>query len=213
MGAFETVRNRPKKELNVPFIMDTHSQALSVSGPEFTGYFRNVRAHWLNSTMVLANPAKVPYLMDRLVDGINMGRVPAFYWDEYPDAQFQSYSHHPVMQAIETNYNMVAIHPFTDGNKRIARLTTAWVLAKYGHIPLSVYDREDYISSIENYFNTRHPHEFYKVMFEQMRLSYEKAIREARIIDSIRVYTPKTVKKGKILPSVKQSLKKPDQRQ
>ncbi len=213
LTAFDSVRRAPKNILSVPFVMDTHAQALSVVSPEHTGHFRNIRARWLNSTMILANSAKVPDLMYQLVDGINAKRVPAFYWDECPDKQFQSCSRHPVIQAIETNYNLVAIHPFTDGNKRIARLITAWVLAKYGHIPLAVYDRENYISGIENYFNTRHPHTFYKMMLDQMRLTYEKAIREAKIIDSIRVYQPRTLKKGKVPFNVKQFLQKQDQKQ
>lgn len=213
LTAFNSVRCAPEKTLSVPFVVDTHAQALSVVSPEYTGHFRNLRAHWLNSTMVLANPVKVPFLMNQLIDGINAKRVPAFYWEECPDKQFQSCSRHPVMQAIETNYNLVAIHPFTDGNKRIARLITAWVLAKYGHIPLALYDRENYISGIENYFNTRHPHTFYKMMLDQMRLTYEKAITEANIINSIRVFQPRTLKKGKGPFNVKRFLQKQDQKQ
>lgn len=213
LTAFDSVRHAPEKTLSVPFVVDTHAQALSVVSPEYTGHFRNLRAHWLNSTMVLANPVKVPFLMNQLIDGINAKRVPAFYWEECPDKQFQSCSRHPVMQAIETNYNLVAIHPFTDGNKRIARLITAWVLAKYGHIPLALYDRENYISGIENYFNTRHPHTFYKMMLDQMRLTYEKAITEANIINSIRVFQPRTLKKGKGPFNVKRFLQKQDQKQ
>ena len=186
--AFNMVRDAPKTTLSVPFMVATHAQALAFSNPNATWHLRSMHARWLNSTMVLANPAKVPYLVDQLLKGINMQKVPAFYWDELPDRQFQMQAQHPIMQAIETNYNIVAIHPFTDGNKRAARLISAWVLDKYGHIPLSIYDRDGYISSIEDYFNTRRPHMFYQIMLDQMRQSYDQAIREARILDSIRIY-------------------------
>jgi len=188
--AFETVRQADKTQLSVPFVRDTHAQTLAFENPQAAGYLRNLRARWLNSTMIVANPAKVPYLLEQLVAGVNMGHVPAFYWDECPDRSFQQCARHPVMQAIETNYNVVAIHPFCDGNKRIARLISAWILDKYGHIPLSIYNRADYISSIENYFNTRRPHLLYQLMFEQMRQSYDYAICEARSLDRLKIYAP-----------------------
>lgn len=185
MPAFETVRRAPKHQLDVPFIIDTHAQALAFVNTEACGYLRTMRARWLNSTMIVANPVKIPYLLDQLVEGVNQEHVPAFYWDERPDRQFQKYAKHPVMQAIETNYNLVAIHPFSDGNKRIARLMTAWVLDKYGYIPLSVYNRSAYIAGIENYFDTRRPHGLYHVMLDQMRQSYDQAICEARALDRV----------------------------
>ncbi len=202
--AFDTIRNAPKNQLTVQFLMDTHAKALAYENPDATGYLRDMHARWLNSTMILANPAKVPYLLDQLIDGINAKHVPAFYWEEYPDEQFQKYARYPVMQSIETNYNTVAIHPFSDGNKRVSRLLSAWILDKYGHIPLSVYDRDEYISGIEDYLNTRRPHNFYQVMLDQMRQSYDKAICEARILDTIRVLPSKKCK-DKVCSNVKQS--------
>lgn len=210
--AFNAVRRAPKKTLSIPFMVATHAQALEFANPNVIGHLRNMHARWLNSTMVLANPAKVPYLLDQLVDGINMKKVPAFYWDELPDRQFQMQAQHPIMQAIETNYNIVAIHPFSDGNKRAARLISAWVLDKYGHIPLSIYDRNNYISSIEDYFNTRRPHMFYQIMLDQMRQSYDHAICEARSLDGIQTYPPVYPPIRKKMINAKRSLPQQDRK-
>ena len=185
--AFQTIKKAPKENLDVSLIKDVHAQALALSNPEQGGYYRMVPARWVNSVMVVANWSKIPYLMDNLVNGINQQHVPAFYWEECPNPQFQRVAHNPIIQAIEANYNTVAIHPFSDANKRAARLVSAWVLDKYGHIPLSVYDREDYISGIENYYSTRHPHAFHDVMLDQMQKSYDYAIGTAKNMETCRV--------------------------
>ena len=199
LDAFQMIRIAPKTVLDFPLIMDAHACVLAYSNPTQGGIFRRMRARWLNSVMILSNWEKVPYLMGNLVDGINQKRIPAFYWEECPDIHFQHFARNPVMQAIESNYNTVAIHPFSDGNKRVARLISAWILDKYGYIPLSIYDREGYISGIENYFTTRRPHMLYDVMLDQMRKSYDNAINDAKGIETVRVMMPqiRPYKKGR----------------
>ena len=146
--------------------------------PNVIGHWRQVRAHWLNSTMIMSNWSSIPYLMDNLVQGINTHQVPAYYWTELPNRQFQRFARHPVMEAIEANYNTISIHPFEDGNKRTARLVTAWILKRAGHIPLTVYNREEYINEIETYYNTRQPHGFYEFLLDQMHQTYDEAGQE-----------------------------------
>ena len=186
--AFQTIRQDSKQSLDVSFIKDVHAQTMSFVSPTQGGLFRRGHARWINSTMIVANWVKIPYLMDNLMTGINQGRVPAFYWEERPNAQFQRLSHNPVIQAIEANYNTIAIHPFSDGNKRTARLISTWILDRYGYIPLCVYDREAYITGIEDYYSTRHPGVWYMTMCDQMRKSYENAIDEATRAEICRVH-------------------------
>ena len=186
--AFQKIRSANKKCLDTSLIRDIHAQTMSFVNPTEGGFFRNTHARWLNSSMVVANWVKIPYLMDNLMSEINQGWVPGFYWEERPKAQFPQLSHHPVIQAIEANYQTIAIHPFGDGNKRTSRLISAWILDKYGHIPLSVYDREAYIAGVENYYLTRHPGVWYDTMCDQMRKSYDSAINEAKSMDVCRVH-------------------------
>ena len=183
LEAFQTIRFSPKICLDLSFIKTVHAQALAFSNPCQGGVFRRMRARWLNSSMVVSNWEKIPWLMEGLVDGINQEHIPAFYWEEHPNILFQKFAHYPVMQAIESNYNTVAIHPFADGNKRAARLVSAWILDKYGHIPLSIYDREAYLLGVENYYRTREPQLLYAVMFDQMRKSYDHAICDIKAME------------------------------
>lgn len=195
-NAYNMVRMAPKNVLEVPFIKDIHGALIASENPRIGGVFRTMPARWRNSTIILSNSIKIPTHMDNLVDGINQNHIPAFYWEEAPNKEFQKLSHNPVMQAIEANYNTVAIHPFNDGNKRTGRLVSAWILDKNGHIPLSIYDREDYISGMENYYETRTPHVFYNMMCDQMRQSYDKAIQEVQSTDTLRVYMGQNIKRN-----------------
>ena len=57
---------------------------------------------------------------------------------------------HPVLYAAEAHYRFVAIHPFRDGNGRIARLLMNLVLLRAGY-PLAVIkvdDRAEYIDAL-----------------------------------------------------------------
>ena len=187
LQAFETVRlnmqasNTPN--LTVPEIMDWQKQMLEATEPHAVGQFRHGRAYWLLSTMIFSNWEKIPYLMDRLVDGINKQHVPAFYWEEKPNKDFQDVSRHPVVNAIEANYNLVAIHPFQDGNKRTARLLTAWVLGRNEYIPLCIHDPATYVDCIELYNQTRSPHSFYGFLFDEMQTSYDDAIKAVKAME------------------------------
>ena len=188
LEAFESVRqNIYTAPLHTETIMAWNAKMLRRTAPEIAGQFRSTRAHWLRSTMIFANWEKVPVLMDELVDGINKHHVAAFYWQERPDKQFQNVSHHPIINAIEANYNFISIHPFQDGNKRTARLVTSWFLGQKGYIPLCIYERQGYISSIESYAYTHRPHAFYGFLFDQMRQSYDDAINEAKSMEKVMV--------------------------
>jgi len=184
--AFESAReNVMAPQLTVENIMGWHTQMLKGIAPHAVGQFRHGRAYWLMSTMLFANWEKIPYLMDNLVDSINKQHIPALYWKERPDRQFQNVSHNPLVTAIEANYNLVAIHPFQDGNKRTARLVASWVLGRQGYVPLCIYDNMTYIDCIEAYTNTRKPHAFYGFLLDQMHQSYEDAIKEAKSMEKV----------------------------
>ena len=186
LQAFENARqNVGKSALSVTDIMVWHFQMLGKTAPYAVGQFRHDRAHWLLSTMIFANWERIPYLMDRLVSCVNKQHIPAIYWKERPDKQFQDASTHPMITAIEANYNLVAIHPFQDGNKRTARLLSAWVLGRRDYVPLCIHDSATYIDCIELYANTQHPHSLYGFMLDEMQQSYDDAINEARRMEKI----------------------------
>lgn len=59
---------------------------------------------------------------------------------------------HPVIQAAYAHYSLVCIHPFSDGNGRVARALASIFLLRTLTIPFFVLaeDRENYIDSLES---------------------------------------------------------------
>lgn len=58
---------------------------------------------------------------------------------------------HPVLRAAELHYNLVAVHPFTDGNGRTARLLMNLSLLRRGwaHVIVEVTRRGEYLAALE----------------------------------------------------------------
>lgn len=77
----------------------------------------------------------VPYEMGRLVSELRS--------DEFAKA-------HPVLQASYAHYAAVAVHPFADGNGRVARALASSFLCRAARIPLVVFadQKTDYRSSL-----------------------------------------------------------------
>jgi Fic family protein len=58
---------------------------------------------------------------------------------------------HPISVAIATHHEFTAIHPFDDGNGRVARLWTNYILLKYGYPPLIVRaeNKNEYLTALQ----------------------------------------------------------------
>ncbi len=59
---------------------------------------------------------------------------------------------HPVIKAAWLHHRFVQIHPFQDGNGRVARLLASMVLIKDGYLPLRIRreDRIDYLDALKD---------------------------------------------------------------
>ena len=81
-----------------------------------------------------ASPQETPQLMQELID-----------W--YRKTEIQ----HPLYLAAELHYKFIRIHPFDDGNGRIARLLINYVLMKNGYTPIIIKsaDKENYITALQ----------------------------------------------------------------
>ena len=71
--------------------------------------------------------------------------------------------------AVEVHYRFVSIHPFVDGNGRVARLLMNYILAFYGFPALMVFKRDKikYIDTLYKAQETDDIAAFYDFMFRQ----------------------------------------------
>jgi Fic family protein len=83
-----------------------------------------------------ASPLETPMEMERLVSEVTSARFLAA---------------HPVVQAAYAHYAFVCIHPFADGNGRVARALASLYLFRGLGIPLVVYadQRNQYLDALE----------------------------------------------------------------
>lgn len=103
--------------------------------PEYAGRYRDVRALITGSQYPVAALEKIQKEMDRL-----------FEW-----VQKEREKYHPVEFAAQLHKRFVFIHPFKDGNGRVARLIMNLVLIQDGYLPVIVPPvlRRDYVSLLE----------------------------------------------------------------
>jgi len=127
------------KPLSEDEILDLHRVILTGIQSEDAGVYRQVRVRVAGSLRIFPNPLKVPDLTKAFVDEIN------------------ALVAHPVIKAARAHYGLVAIHPFTDGNGRTARLLMNLLLLRAGYPPtlLPVTERARYYDALEEANNDR----------------------------------------------------------
>ncbi|HEV2033051.1 MAG TPA: Fic family protein [Candidatus Dormibacteraeota bacterium] len=72
---------------------------------------------------------------------------------------------HPVVRAAMAHLNLVSIHPFRDGNGRVARVVQSLVLAKEGLLRPELVSIEPYLG--------RHTREYYAALEEAQGLAFD----------------------------------------
>jgi fido (protein-threonine AMPylation protein) len=89
-----------------------------------------------NSLLEYAPPEQVASEIDRLIE----------LWDRLEQSAI-----HPVIKAAWLHHRFVQIHPFADGNGRVARALTLLVLEKHRFAPLVVdrWHRTDYLKALD----------------------------------------------------------------
>jgi Fic family protein len=86
---------------------------------------------------------------------------------------------HPVTFAVKVHLNLVSIHPFADGNGRIARLAMNTVLIQHGYLPLLVPPllRAEYIAAIQKAQTKRNENDFLDFMYRREVESCKEMLR------------------------------------
>ena len=103
--------------------------------PEYAGRYRDIRVIITGSQYPVTAPEKVSEDMDMLFEWVQRDRE----------------KYHPVEFAALLHERLVFIHPFKDGNGRVARLLMNLALIQDGYLPAVIPPmlRADYISLLE----------------------------------------------------------------
>lgn len=119
--------------VNETTVRELHRRIVLRSQPDIGGIYSKLPRRIAGSPVVLPNPLKIPELM--LDFGVWLRQaVPA------PTTSF------------EAHFRLVAIHPFSDGNGRAARLLMNLLLLREGYPPVAVRpeDRKTYLDTLEH---------------------------------------------------------------
>lgn len=129
--------------------------------PAYAGRYRDIKVIITGSHYPTTAPEKLEREMSRL-----------FEWADRERDQI-----HPVEFAAELHRRFVFIHPFKDGNGRVARLLMNLALIQEGYLPAVIPPvlRMDYISLLERAH--RDPHDFIEFIAERELESQKEILR------------------------------------
>lgn len=124
-----------RRAVDEAVLLELHALVLRGILDEHAGRYRDVPVRISGSQVVLPNARKVPALMKELGAWLAKGAG----------------REHPVAFATEAHYRLVSIHPFVDGNGRVARLLANLLLLRAGYTPalIRLRDRLAYLQSLE----------------------------------------------------------------
>ncbi len=109
-----------------------HQMVLAGSWKEEAGRYSRYPRRIKGSQVTFPNPVKIPELMEEF--GAWLGG-----------------QHNTPQAAFEAHYQLVSIHPFSDGNGRTARLLMNLILLRAGYPPVSIgpEERVQYLQALE----------------------------------------------------------------
>lgn len=114
-------------------VCELHRRIVARSQPEIGGIYSTLPRRIAGSPVVFPNPAKIPQLMKEFGAWLVQAEpLPA--------------------RSFDGHFRLVAIHPFSDGNGRTARLLMNLILLRSGYPPVAVRpeDRKIYLDALEH---------------------------------------------------------------
>lgn len=114
-------------------VRELHRRIVARSEPDIAGIYSPHRRRIAGSPVVFPNPLKIPDLMQDFGRRIE-------HAEPAPAAAF------------DAHFRLTAIHPFSDGNGRTARLLMNLLLIRWGYVPVAVRleDRKVYLDALEH---------------------------------------------------------------
>ena len=107
------------------------------------------------------------------------GEVPALMRTLFEQTMPGLTSLHPVVQSARIHKEIVTIHPFSDGNGRVARLAMNTVLIQHGYMPVQIYPviRQEYIDSLRYAQTQGDDSDFIELILQQEIESQKEILR------------------------------------
>jgi Fic family protein len=126
-GAINFIKDlsRNGKPFSEADLLELHRIVLKGIEGETPGYFRTVAVRISGTDVLPTEPLLIPEEVGSLLDWLN-----------------QSHRIHPVLLAAGAHWWFARIHPFHDGNGRVARLLTNFVLLRNGY-PIAIVREDD----------------------------------------------------------------------
>jgi Fic family protein len=143
-------------------LLTIHKTILKGIDDNWAGRYRQSEVFVKGSRTAFPYPEKVPFLMSEFYAWLNV-------------TQGES----PVKIAADAHYKFVTIHPFVDGNGRVARLLMNLVLAIHSY-PMAVIKNEErskYLSSLEKVQTTNDIDNFYHIVNNAVEKSLDAYIK------------------------------------
>lgn len=158
--AYNMVKDYAKdnKVLTEDFFKDVHERV--VSGIIQGGLYRNVDISIKGSNHTPCSYIKV------------YDRMSKFFYD------INNYQGSDIERAAYAHLQIAKVHPFLDGNGRMARLMMNYVLISSGYLPLSIplKYRDQYFNALEEFKVNKTVEPFMELMLLRLEREYDKMI-------------------------------------
>jgi Fic family protein len=140
-------------------LLDIHAIVLADIDPASAGRFRSDRVLIKGTRYIPPGPHKFDQLIPALLSLVSRAGI------------------QPVLLAAELHYNLVAVHPFADGNGRTARLFMNLQLLRRGYPPaiIEVTRRAEYLAALEE-ANAGHCEPFARFIIESTERTIQRLL-------------------------------------
>lgn len=175
-----TLVGRRRQNITEQDTLEIHRLVLQHIDDTNAGRYRTVAVRIAGSNVTLPNAKKVPDLMDNFT-----------LW-----LQSENYDN-PVKIAADAHFKFVSIHPFVDGNGRVARLLMDLLLMQVGYPPALIRkeDRRAYIDAIQNAQLTGDFAGYFEVIYQAVNRSLDIYL-DALVPKDGTTAVPTTVQRG-----------------
>lgn len=150
-----------KQMLTESDLLELHRTTMKNVVDAYVGVYRPVQVYLKGSSYVPPPPDQVQGLMRRFLQKLNS----------------KTKGQSPIERAALIHIDFESIHPFVDGNGRVGRLLTNWVLMKNGYPPIVITKRERV--------------RYFRMLEEaQMRFTTDRLVRffKRKILDALDFY-------------------------